>query len=311
MNSVKLLVCLSLVAVGWGVDVGKEQNSPRQGSDTTGQTQDTTSQAQNTTGQKQNSVARESGADAQAGSSSEAQVIDLTHPFDETTIYWPTDQEGFRLIRGDNGVTEKGYYYAANRFRAAEHGGTHLDAPIHFFDGRNTVDQIPLERLIGEGIVIDVTEACAENPNYLIGVDDLRRWETEHGRQLVDVIVLLRTGYGRRWGNRERYLGTSKTGPEAVLDLHFPGLDPAAARWLVEHRDIKAIGIDTPSIDYGQSSLFQSHVELFKHNVPAFENVARVERLPTQGFTVIALPMKIGGGSGAPLRIIAKVDETK
>lgn len=235
-------------------------------------------------------------------------IVDLTHPFDRGTIYWPTE-DGFRLIRGPAGITEKGYYYAANRFVGAEHGGTHIDAPIHFFKDGNTVDQISLEKLVGEAVVVDVARSCAEDRDYQVDVEDLRRWETNHSRQLIDVIVLLRTGYGRRWSNRESYLGTNKTGPSAVAELHFPGLAPVAARWLVEHRAIKAIGIDTASIDYGQSQNFQSHVTLFKHNVPAFENVGNLEELPTAGATVFALPMKIGGGSGAPLRIIAMVRE--
>jgi kynurenine formamidase len=235
-----------------------------------------------------------------------ARLVDLTHAFDERTIYWPTES-GFELIRGPAGVTERGYFYSANRFAAPEHGGTHIDAPIHFYEGRQTVDQIPLERLVGEAAVIDVAEKCEADPDYQIDVDDLRRWEVEQNRHLVDVVVLLRTGHGRHWGDRRRYLGTEKTGPESVEDLHFPGLAPEAARWLVEHRSIKSIGIDTPSIDYGQSRDFSSHVTLFRHNVPVFENVAKLEDLPTSGATVIALPMKIAGGSGAPLRIIALV----
>ncbi|MCB9923158.1 MAG: cyclase family protein [Planctomycetaceae bacterium] len=232
------------------------------------------------------------------------EIVDLTHSFDQDTIYWPTET-GFRLIRGKAGITEKGYYYSANRFAAAEHGGTHLDAPIHFFDARNTVDQIPLEKLVGEAVVIDVTKSCAESVDYQVDVADLHRWEATHDRQLVDVIVLLRTGHSRHWNDRERYLGTDKVGPEAVADLHFPGLAPAAALWLVEHRSIKAIGIDTPSIDHGQSDRFQSHVTLCGHNLPVFENVASLQKLPTEGALVVALPMKIGGGSGAPLRIVA------
>lgn len=230
-------------------------------------------------------------------------VIDLTHPFDSQTIYWPTES-GFHLERGPFGITEKGYFYAANRFSAAEHGGTHIDAPIHFFADRDTVDQIPLRRLIGPGVVIDVREACQKDPDYQISVGDLRRWEEQHQRTLVDVIVLLNTGYSRHWPDREKYLGTKELGPEAVSQLHFPGLHPDAARWLVEHRAILAIGIDTASIDFGQSTLFGSHVTLFEHQVPAFENVAHLDQLPEQ-FDVIALPMKIGGGSGGPLRIIA------
>lgn len=240
----------------------------------------------------------------------ESTVVDLTYPFDENTIYWPTEA-GFDLIRGTAGLTDKGYYYSANRFKGAEHGGTHVDAPIHFYAKRNTVDEIPLERLMGEGVVIDVTESCATNPDYQITIEDLRGWETQHGRQLVDVIVLLRTGNGKHWRQREKYLGTAAKGPEAVAELHFPGLDPTAAQWLAEHRAIKAIGIDTASIDHGQSRLFQSHVNLFKHNIPAFENVANLDQLPTADFQVIAMPMKIGGGSGGPLRIIALLPKTK
>jgi kynurenine formamidase len=235
-------------------------------------------------------------------------IVDLTHSFDRDTIYWPTE-DGFSLIRGSAGVTEKGYYYAANRFAAAEHGGTHIDAPIHFFADRHTVDQIPLERLVGEAIIVDVAKSCADDANYQVDIADLRQWETAHHRQLVDVIVLLRTGFGRHWKQRARYLGTNKTGQLVVDDLHFPGLAPTAARWLAEHRAIQAIGIDTASIDYGQSRQFQSHVTLCEHNIPAFENVANLDKLPTAGATVVALPMKIGGGSGAPLRIIAFVRE--
>lgn len=234
-------------------------------------------------------------------SSLEGPLVDLTHAFDADSIYWPTE-EGFRLIRGPAGITDKGYYYAANRFVAAEHGGTHLDAPIHFSKSGKTVDQIPLDRLLGQAAVVDVSEKCAQNRDYQVTVADLRGWEIRHETQLVDVIVLLRTGYGRWWSNRERYLGTKETGPQAVSKLHFPGLAPEAARWLVEHRSVKAIGIDTASIDYGQSQRFQSHVTLFGNNIPAFENVANLERLPTQGAMVLALPMKIG--SGAPLRIV-------
>jgi kynurenine formamidase len=231
-------------------------------------------------------------------------IIDLTYAFDEATIFWPTEA-GFQLERGAAGITEKGYYYAANRFSTAEHGGTHIDAPIHFFADRQTVDEVPLERLIGPGVVVDVSAQCASDPDYQIGVGDLRAWEERHGRQLVDVIVLLRTGHGRFWPQRLPYLGTAARGAEAVSQLHFPGLAPEAARWLAEQRRPLAVGIDTASIDFGQSTLFESHRMLFEHNIPAFENVAALEQLPEIDFTVIALPMKIRGGSGGPLRIVA------
>jgi len=234
--------------------------------------------------------------------------VDLTHPFDERTIYWPTEK-GFRLEQGTNGPTPKGYYYAANRFASAEHGGTHLDAPRHFSAAGQTADAIPLDRLLGEAVVVDVTKPCAADPAYEVTPDDLVAWETRQGRQLVDVILLLRTGWALRWADRAAYLGTEQVGPEAVAKLRFPGLSPLAARWLVDHRRIRAVGIDTASIDHGPSTRFGSHVILCGGNVPIFENVADLDRLPEQGAFVIALPMKIAGGSGGPLRIVARLPD--
>lgn len=231
-------------------------------------------------------------------------VIDLSHPFDAETVYWPTAEQ-FKLETDFEGVTEKGYFYSAYRYSAAEHGGTHLDAPVHFARGRNSVDQIPLDQLIGPGIIVDVVAKCVANADYLVSVSDLQDWEKQHGKIPAGSILFLRTGFGKYYPDRRKYLGTDERGAAAVQKLHFPGLDPEAARWLMTNRSIKAIGLDTASIDRGQSTLFESHRILFEKNVPAFENVANLEQLPLQGFSVIALPMKIKGGSGAPLRIIA------
>jgi kynurenine formamidase len=234
--------------------------------------------------------------------------LDLTHAFDANTIYWPTEK-GFLFEPGTNGPNPKGYYYAANRFATAEHGGTHLDAPRHFAEGRHTADQIEPERLVGEAAVIDVREKCATDPAYEVTADDFVAWEAAHGRQLVDVIVLLRTGWSARWGDRAAYLGTDVRGPEAVPLLRFPGLAPEGAKWLVEHRRVKAVGIDTASIDHGPSTLFGSHVMLCKADTPIFENLAGLDQLPEEGAFVVALPMKIAGGSGGPLRVLARLPD--
>ena len=231
-------------------------------------------------------------------------IIDLTYPFDSDSVYWPT-AETFKLETDFEGVTDKGYFYSAYRYSAAEHGGTHIDAPVHFAKGQNSVDQIPLEQLTGPGLVIDVTAQCATNPDYLISASDIQNWERRNGRIAAGSIVLIKTGFGKYYPDRKKYLGTDERGAAAVAKLHFPGLDPAAARWLTTNRSIKAIGLDTASIDRGQSTLFESHRALFEKNVPAFENVANLDQLPVKGFTIIALPMKIKGGSGGPLRIIA------
>ncbi len=236
----------------------------------------------------------------------EGTVVDLSHPYDEDTVYWPT-AEGFELRVDFEGMTDKGYYYTANSFCTAEHGGTHIDAPIHFAEGHDTIDEIPLEQLMGRAVVIDVSDRCTEEPDYQITTSDFERWEAEHGPLPDGIIVLLRTGYGKFWPDRIRYMGTDQRGPEAVADLHFPGLHPEAARWLVADRSINAIGLDTPSIDFGQSTHFESHQALFAADIPVFENLAKLGELPPTGFVIIALPMKIAGGSGGPVRIAAIV----
>lgn len=231
-------------------------------------------------------------------------VVDLSYPFGSESVYWPT-AEPFHLEKDFEGVTDKGFYYSAYKYSAAEHGGTHLDAPVHFAQGRHTVDEIPLEQLMGSGILVDVTMQCANNSDYQVTTRDFVDWEKKHGRIPAGSILLLRTGFGRFYPDRTKYLGTEDRGAEAVTKLHFPGLHPDAARWLTANRSIKAIGLDTASIDYGQSTLFESHRILFDQNIPAFENVANLDRLPVKRFSVIALPMKIKGGSGGPLRIVA------
>jgi kynurenine formamidase len=233
-------------------------------------------------------------------------IIDLSYPFDSTTVYWPT-AEPFRLETDFEGTTDKGFYYSAYRYSSAEHGGTHIDAPVHFAKGRNTVDEIPLAQLMGPAVVVDVTRQCEKNRDYLVSESDLKNWEQRNGMIPAGTIVFLRTGFGRFYPDRKRYLGTNARGAGAVADLHFPGLHPTAARWLTQNRTIKAIGLDTASIDYGQSTLFESHRVLFDKNIPAFENLANLDKLPVKGFSVVALPMKIKGGSGGPLRIVAIV----
>ena len=233
--------------------------------------------------------------------------VDLSHSYSAETVYWVTAKE-FELDTVFNGLTEKGFFYAANNFSTAEHGGTHLDAPIHFSEGKQTVDQIPLEKLIGPAIKIDVSANALEDPDYLINVADLQAWEEKHGKIPDRSIVLLQSGFAQYYPNRVKYMGTDERGEAAVELLHFPGLDPEAAQWLVDNRNINSIGIDTPSIDFGQSEFFKTHVILLSENIPAFENLTNLDQLPATGFEIVALPMKIEGGSGAPLRIVAIIE---
>lgn len=232
--------------------------------------------------------------------------IDLTHDFSNETLYWPTS-DTWQFDTVFVGETEGGFYYEAFKFSTAEHGGTHLDAPIHFSEGKKTVDQLSIDQLSGNAIVINVKEAVAKNRDYQILTSDIEAWETEHGTIPDGAILLFNTGFSNHWPDAEKYLGTTKRGQEALAELSFPGIHPEASQWLIDNRNIKAIGLDTPSIDFGKSTLYESHQILFSKNIPGFENVANLDQLPPKGAYVIALPMKIKDGSGAPLRIIASV----
>jgi kynurenine formamidase len=232
--------------------------------------------------------------------------IDLSHDFSTNTLYWPTAQR-FALEVEFHAHTDKGYFYSANRYSASEHGGTHIDAPIHFAERGKTLDQLPIDRLTGTAVVVDVSAKTSKDADYQIIGADLKAWEAAHGRIPNDAMLLFSTGFARHWPDAKKYLGTDERGPNAVAKLHFPGLHPDAARWLVAERTIKAVGLDTASIDYGQSTLFESHRILFERNIPAFENVAALDQLPATGAYIVALPMKIKDGSGGPLRIVAWV----
>jgi kynurenine formamidase len=236
--------------------------------------------------------------------------VDLTHAFSAETIYWPTS-DPFVLETVFAGRTSQGFFYVAKKFSGSEHGGTHLDAPIHFAEGRQHADELPLDRLIGPAICIDVSAACLANRDYQIAVSDLQAWEHTHGAMPDNVIVLLQTGYARFWPDRKAYLGTDLRGQPGVAELSFPGLSPAAAEWLVRNRKVRSIGLDTASIDHGKSQKFETHVILLGQNIPVFENVANLDQVPATGAHVIALPMKIKAGSGGPLRIVAWVPSNR
>jgi kynurenine formamidase len=234
---------------------------------------------------------------------STAKVVDLSHSFGADTIYWPTSPSGFELKPLHRGPTQRGFFYYANAFCSPEHGGTHLDAPMHFADGRWTSSDIPIERLVGPAVVLDVTEKAAANPDYTLMPDDIAAWEAARGRIPEGAIVLLRTGWSSRWPNRRAYLGDDTPGDAS--NLHFPSFGPEAAALLVEERHVRLIGVDTASVDHGPSKDFLVHRIVAAANVGGLENLTNLDQLPATGAWVIALPMKIAGGSGGPARIIA------
>ncbi len=229
-------------------------------------------------------------------------IVDLTYPFDEHTVYWPTN-ESFHWKKTSWGPTSQGYWYASAVYSASEHGGTHMDAPIHFSESGRSVDEIPVDQLTGEAIVLDIRSEVRSNPDYTLQVDDIAQWEISHGRIPPNALILLFTGFGQYWPEKSRYLGSST--PEDPTTLHFPGFSAEAITFLLTEREIVGIGIDTASIDAGQSRDFPVHQILGQANRYALENVANLDLLPPRGARMTALPMKIQGGTGAPVRIIA------
>jgi kynurenine formamidase len=230
-----------------------------------------------------------------------SKVLDLTYDFDDATIYWPNAQ-AFRWEKESWGMTPAGYWYAAARYSASEHGGTHMDSPIHFAEGGLATDQVPVTRLVGPAAVVDISAACERDSDYRLTVADLESWEKRHHVLTSDDIVLIRTGWGRYWPDKKRYLGSDVPGDTA--HLHFPGISREAAE-LLAARHVAGVGLDTASLDYGPSRDFIAHRVLLGANIYGLENVAHLERLPEAGAWLIALPLKIKGGTGGPTRIIA------
>jgi kynurenine formamidase len=233
-------------------------------------------------------------------------LVDLTHTYDDNTLYWPTSPTKFQLTEISHGQTEAGWFYSAYSFCTPEHGGTHLDAPVHFSAKGASVDALPLERLVAPGIVIDVRALAASNRDYLLSRADVMTFEEAHGQIEEGTIVLLRTGWSRYWPDAKAYLGDDTPGD--ATKLSFPSYGEAAARFLVEQRKVAALGVDTASIDSGNSRDFAVHRIAAASNVAGLENLTGLDQLPVRGFRVIALPMKIRGGSGGPARVIALLE---
>jgi len=255
-------------------------------------------------------------------------TVDLSYAFDSQTVYWPTARRFQHSVVWRN-YTQAGFYYESNDFSASEHGGTHLDAPAHFCDPNGEVkcwraDEIPLSRFRGEGILVDVSSLASwpDHRDVLVTRNDLSTrltaWEKWQGRAIPKgAFILVYTGWGKYYKDEEKYLGNSKRN---ASDLHFPSLHPDAATFLVEHPSLfSMVGVDTASIDFGPSTDFASHQILLGANIPGLENLANLDKLAAElgdaggnnsnrkTIEIIALPMKIGDGSGAPVRVLAVV----
>ena len=236
---------------------------------------------------------------------SEVQLIDLSHSYNSDTLYWPTSPSKFEKQELAFGETADGYFYSAYSISTPEHGGTHLDAPRHFAADGFPTDRIPLENLIGNAVVIDVSHKAAADRNYVLSASDVRAFEDQYGRISPGDIVLLRTDWNQFWPDAKTYLGDDTPGDASRLQ--FPSYGEDAARLLVEEREVAILGVDTASTDFGQSRNFVVHRIAAARNVSNLENLTNLDRLPPTGAVVFALPMKIEGGSGGPVRVVALV----
>ena len=236
---------------------------------------------------------------------SDYQLVDLSHSYSSDTLYWPTSPSRFQKAVISFGETDNGGFYSAFSICTPEHGGTHLDAPMHFAKDGLPTDQVPLKDLIAPAIVIDVSDKAANDRNYLLSVDDVYSFEAQHGRIEPGTIILLRTGWSKYWPDARSYLGDDT--PGEVSKLTFPSYGEDGARLLVEERRVAILGIDTASADFGMSQDFVVHRIAAANNVSNLENLTNLDKLPPTGSLVIALPMKIEGGSGGPVRVVALV----
>jgi kynurenine formamidase len=232
-------------------------------------------------------------------------LVDLSHTYSEDTLYWPTSPSAFEKTELNFGTTEAGYFYSAYSVCTPEHGGTHLDAPLHFAEDGVATDQIPLENLVGDAVIIDVREKTARERNYRLTPEDVIAFEERHGKIAPGTIVLLRTGWSHYWPDAMGYLGDDT--PNDAGHLQFPGYGADATRLLAESRKVSILGIDTASIDYGPSQDFLAHRIAAEQGVTNLENLTNLDELPATGAIVMALPMKIGGGSGGPVRVVALI----
>jgi len=223
-------------------------------------------------------------------------IVDLTHTIDEDIPIFPGDPH-IRIEKLKN-IERDGFNL--NYIHMGEHTGTHIGTPLHFIKDGFDTSMIPLNLLIIESIVIDISKKASLNRNYLLNICDIEMWEKIYG-EIREKCILVRTGWEKYWKTKD-YLGIDKDGV-----MHFPGIKPEAVSFLIK-KGVKIIGIDTHGIDGGMSKDFESNRILFENGDIHIENLKNLDKLPERGFYIFLGSLKIKGGSGSPARIIALIN---
>ncbi len=223
------------------------------------------------------------------------QVVDLTHSLPANGLETPR-KSAYRLETA--ALTEK----MALSGPASEQLATRIDAPARLGRGLWTVDQIPAGRLIGPLVVLDVSAAVKSNPDYEISVQDIARWEQVNGDMPLGAIVMARTGWAARWNSVHDSRNSGAKG-----GMHFPGFSEDAARFLAEGRNALGLGIDTANLDRGSAKIFAAGQYALQHGLYLLTNVANLDLMPANGAVAMVAPVKVTGGSTAPVRILALV----
>jgi kynurenine formamidase len=238
------------------------------------------------------------------------EVIDLTSPLHAATpiLVLPPQfgQTATFALEEISRYDDRGPAWYWNNFRTGEHTGTHFDAPIHWVSGKDLDDvaQVPPQRLAGPAVVIDKTAEVEENPDFLLDLPDIQKWEADHGPLPEHAWLIYRTGWSTRGGDPTAFANADDRGP------HTPGLTPEAARHLAG-TGILGLGVETVGTDAGQAMGFEPpfpcHAMFLGANKYGLTQLANVDKLPVTGAVVIAAPLPIVGGSGSPCRVLALV----
>jgi kynurenine formamidase len=225
-------------------------------------------------------------------------VIHLSHVIDLDIPQWPGDPPvEFETVAESN---NDGYYL--RRFSLGEHSATHMNAPNTFYSHSIGIDQYPAHSLVVSAVVIDIREAVKVNFNYALTIADVLAWEAQHGEIPTDCVVILYTGWQKKWFDKNAFFNQDAEGIS-----HFPGFGNDATQFLLEHRHIAGVGIDTHGVDPGQDTSFATNRLILEQPRIVLENLTNLDQLPPLGTTLAIAPLRLRGGSGSPVGVLAFV----